>query len=133
MPGIDLSELLLAAASSRPRSDDAKERRTPDDVLALTLKEIQQRIQSGCPFKVGDLVTPREGYGTKGVGRPYVVIEVFSEPVRALNPKDLFSPAYGVVHDIRILGEQCHLHAYMAASYEYEKYAGPVAELHPGA
>lgn len=35
-------------------------------------------------FKVGDLVTPRDGGNLKGVGEPYLVVESLAEPVRSL-------------------------------------------------
>ena len=81
-----------------------------------------------CPFKVGDIVTPRPQYGTKGVGAPHIVVDV-------LQPHDVkpnFAGAnssslhYGTRSDMRVLCmlDDSTMAAFWGESYQYEKYEG---------
>ncbi len=129
MSGEDLARMLAGGG----RSDDREERKhTPDDVLAITLKEISARYAAGNPFKVGELITPRKGYGIKGEGRPHVVVEIADKPLVSTSGGS-GSPEFGARLDIRVICEQCHVHAYWMESWQFERYAGPVAEVYPGA
>ena len=112
-----------ASADMGPRG-----KRMPDDVAALELKLIAERHINGCPFKPGDLVTPRVGYNIRFAGSPHVVIEVFDqrrEPARPHERGDL-APR----HEMRVV---CQVDGdfvpFFAESYAYEPYAGPVAKL----
>lgn len=66
----------MVQEQSRDYSPDMDSR--PD-----VMKAAIDRIKAPCPFKVGQLITPLEGFGTKGVGRPCMVVEVF-EPRLAM-------------------------------------------------
>lgn len=52
------------------------------EVQISTLQEAFRRYEAGCPFRPGDIVSPREGFGYTGAGIPHVVIEVAAEPIR---------------------------------------------------
>jgi hypothetical protein len=55
----------------------------------------------GCPFKVGDLVTPRGNVNMKHAGKVHIVLEL-----RSANPPDftgeIGTTEYGRRHDMRI-------------------------------
>lgn len=92
-----------------------------------TLKEACERYAAPCPFKVGDIVTPRKGYSTRGVGVPHVVLEVLAEPLQLMkaDPRVMSMNCFGRRIDMRVL---CHgetdgeLAAYWVESWEYEPY-----------
>ncbi len=123
---LDLGEMLARASGGRDQQE--QHRQTPDDVLAITLKEISARYAAGNPFKVGELITPRKGYGIKGEGRPHVVVEIAEKPL-VPGETNSGSPDFGARLDIRVICEQCHLHAYWNESWQFEHYTGPVAEV----
>lgn len=131
----DLSEILQRAAqSSRDDSDDRAS--SPPDVLCITLSEIAQRYAAPCPFKPGDLVTPRKGYNKKGAGQPHIVLEVFEEPVRTFDTTedmaDTGSPFFGAKLDMRIACEVSGvIMAYCTESWNMEPYTGPGSDARP--
>jgi hypothetical protein len=73
----------LFGGGNRPSSASAGAHHTS---LSLSeqitqLQAMAERTANPCRFKVGDLVTVRHGMDVRGMGKPHVVIEVFSEPV----------------------------------------------------
>lgn len=70
-------------APNRPKSFDAHhDLETTLGMLAAKAKE----LAAECPFKVGDLVTPKDDGSVKGAGVPYLVTEVL--PLKDA-PRDL--------------------------------------------
>lgn len=97
-----------------------------------TLREVCQTYHAGNTYKVGDLITPRRGYGTKGAGIPHVVIEVFDPPIRVhqvQNSLDSTSNGFGRRMDLRVAtmsnGRRSGLVAvccFHVESFEYEPF-----------
>ncbi|KMO34283.1 hypothetical protein [Methylobacterium aquaticum] len=134
--GMDLGEMLEAASRGRSRGE-RNHRATSPEVLCVTLKEIEQRYRIGCQFKPGDLVTPRPGYTYDGEGAPHVVLDVLAKPVMQLDlddPSKTASNSYGRRIDMRVACEHAGIIAgFWVESWCFEKYTGPIAEMHPGA
>lgn len=133
---MDLGEMLAAASRGHQHGEDDRPS-SPPDVLCVTLKEIEQRYRLGCTFKPGDLVTPRRGYIYKGHGEPCVVVDVLAKPVVKLDVENfsgIGDACYGMRIDMRVLrqskGDIC---GFWVESWCFEKYTGPIAEMHPGA
>lgn len=99
---------------------------TPPDVLAHTLLEIFARFRAGNPFKPGDLVTPRNGYGYKDPGPPNVVLAIF-EPVK----QPPVSPGASVTWaDMRIACEHDgDIVTFVVESFCFEPWLGEVADI----
>lgn len=98
----DLSELFRDAGIG-PEEDAPRASRPIDEAVIATLREIQERYSTGCPFKPGDMVTPRKGYNLKHAGEPHIVLEVFSEPIRFTpQSSDYGSTYYGSRLDMRV-------------------------------
>ena len=118
---LDMGEL-LGGASQQER------RRTPDDVLALTLREIAAKyLLSDAPFKVGDLVTPRRGFITAEalVGRPHVVVEICPNLAERCQDQER-----GATWGIRVVYEGVVAMAVdWCEAWQFEPYTGPVARL----
>lgn len=70
----DIMEMLRAAARETETESELTD--TQVEALLLDLKDHCARYQAGCAFSIGDVVTPRKGYGTRGAGAPHVVLEV---------------------------------------------------------
>lgn len=113
----------------REMHDDSDEAEAPEPIAeaqVATLTEAYARYAAACPFKAGDLVTPRCGYGTHCVGKPHVVLEVISTPIRNFecpDPRDRGCSGYGSRMDIRVA---CFTRGTVAAfwgeSWVYEPY-----------
>jgi len=73
---------LVEMLSGMHRDDEDYAARPLPEAQVETLKEIAARY-AHCDFKVGDLVTPRQGFNVKGSGHPHIVVEVapFDSPV----------------------------------------------------
>jgi len=123
----------LLASMDNEHDDDRDERSsriTPPEVLCLTLREVAERYNSDCAFKVGDLVTPRAHYNVRGAGRPHVVVEVFATPVRNYDcvesVSDIASQAFGSKNDIRVVAEDREqIVPFVVESWKFEPYTGP--------
>ncbi|QRE76501.1 hypothetical protein [Methylobacterium aquaticum] len=135
MPALDLSDLLAAASRNGSRREDRDEpTKTPPDVLCLTLQEVAARYVSPCPFKVGDIVTPRNGYYYNNVGVPHVVLEVRNSPIQNFDivedMRDQAMPTFGARFDVRVATELLgKIIAFWQESWALEAYTGPRATL----
>lgn len=81
-----------------------------------------------CPFKAGDLVTPRKGAGMHGEGDPHVVLEALAEPVFFQSHEDASAysaSTWGARVDVRVLhvNDSGHVHAHWGESWLYEPWA----------
>lgn len=126
---IELSEILSAA--SRQRDTRPEPRKSPPDVLCLTLQETAERYVAGCPFKPGDLVTPRAASPYTGSGNPHIVLEVAETPFRnTVGPKgDIVSHLFGSRLDVRVACEESGvIVAFWQESWQLEPYTGPGSE-----
>lgn len=128
-----MSALLRMLAEMDGDSDKAPDHRaTPPDALCITLREIAAAYAAPCPFKAGDIVTPRRNYNIKGAGEPHVVLEVITRPDpnfgAAKSPVETSSHAYGARRDVRIACENGgHIAAFWMESWTLEPYRGPDA------
>jgi hypothetical protein len=98
---------------------------------AELLKQEFENYAAGCPFKPGDLITPRKHHNLKGAGQPHVVLAVVErKPLQdilsdqiAQNPNMTMARA----PDMRVLniaGGQ--VVSFWEESFNYEPYTGPV-------
>lgn len=114
--------------------DERSARATPPDVLCVTLREIAARYAQPCPFKAGDLVTPRSGSDNRGKGAPHVVLEVLDRPVpdfSCTDPGESTNNSYGARRDMRVVCETRpgSISAFWVESYQFEPYADPEATI----
>lgn len=126
---IELSELLSAAA--RQREARPEPHKSPPDVLCTTLRETAARYTGPCPFKPGDLVTPRASSPYTGAGSPHIVLEVAETPIRNTQGQkgDLVSHLFGSRLDVRVAcEEQGAIVAFLQESWSLEPYTGPGSE-----
>ena len=79
----------------------ALKRPLPEAQIA-TLVEANAAYQKRCPFKLGDIVTPRPTsiYDNKGV--PHVVLEISPVAIRNFEPDNCFAHSFGSRLDIRV-------------------------------
>ena len=68
--GPSIFEAIFPASGEKDGAADLSK----DEQIAK-LKEFGAEYAEGCPFEVGDLVTPRRGSGVKWRGRPWRVVE----------------------------------------------------------
>jgi len=99
MPATDTNSIFSVIAKA------ATDARPIPEAQVATLLEAYQRYADVCPFKAGDLVTPRKGFGYSGAGLPHVILEVAAEPVRAWKPTgemSVYSNFFGCRLDVRV-------------------------------
>jgi len=112
--------------AEKPMTDTQKE------AAVMTLREHLPGYEK-CPYKVGDIVTPRKTSNTRGRGEPHLVVEVFDPPVRLTNitdTSDATSQNYLFKADMRVLcirGNK-YVIAYAGEAWNYEPYTGPGME-----
>ncbi|MGW9332689.1 hypothetical protein [Bosea sp. NPDC055594] len=110
---------------------DMREEEDRDRVPAMApelLAEYQRRYAGfliGCPFKAGDLVTPRKDGSVKGPGDPAVVLEVISSTIDfgSGNPG---SNGHGQRCDMRVArfgGRYASIIPIWVESFEFEPYS----------
>lgn len=122
---IELSEILSAA--SRQRDTRPEPRKSPPDVLCTTLRETAARYIGPCPFKPGDLVTPRVSSPYTGAGSPHIVLEVAETPIRNIDggKSGVVSHLFGSRLDVRVAcEEQGVIVAFWQESWHLETYTG---------
>lgn len=85
--------------------DDREDRDGREPAMAAeALVEFQNSYAAflvGCPFKVGDLITPRRGTVVKGAGKPHVVLEVREKPEPNFAGED-GTVGFGSRNDVRV-------------------------------
>ena len=116
-----------AARQSMQEREEETLSETQLEARIQDLKDISSRYQKGCPFKVGDLITPRKGYNKVGHGKPEVVLEVRSEPIFNTqitdDMRDVGTTFFGSRLDMRVAAVQegtfC---AFWVESWQYESF-----------
>ncbi len=122
-------EELLSAKIAQHMADETSETSTiiPEAAIA-TLRELAAIYTAPCAFKVGDIVTPRRASGMRGIGQPHIVIEVFPEPIRALDADligadDITHRNFAAKIDMRVLTiHRGEIVAWASESFFYEPY-----------
>lgn len=127
---IELSQILAAASKGEGRP---KPPESPPEVLSITLRETAASYVAPCPFKPGELVTPRANSDLIGAGRPQIVLEVLETPIRNLQPLGeqggIASHLFGSRLNIRIARESHgEIIANWTESWKLEPYTGPGAD-----
>lgn len=97
------------------------------EVQIATLRETFARYSAPCPFKPGDLVTPRKGCGYKDAGVPHIVLEVAENPIRVFDINTAVrscSTDFGERLDIRVVShcKSGDLVAFWQESWRLEPY-----------
>lgn len=116
---------ILASANGRQSSDD-KPRPLPEAQIA-ELRSVFAHY-ANCPFKVGDLITPRANGTSKWAGEPHLVLEVRvpCEPHFSIaDPDDGGSPNFGRRFDVRVGvlgGDSETICAYWQESWNFVPY-----------
>lgn len=126
---LSLQEMLMEAISGdEPEGDGgARKRGSRGNDYGVTLPTMGQLAnlrellsvytdmkEDGCPFKVGDIVTPRPSSTIRGSGFPHVVIEVIKPELHFNATKAQSDIHFGQRVDIRIM---CHVADETVASY----------------
>lgn len=65
------------------------------------LREFKDRLDGGCTFEVGDMVTPRKDAPIKGAGGPQLIVAVRTAPPYDFAAGEGGEPSFGGVFDIR--------------------------------
>lgn len=110
--------------------DDLVMSDTQREAAVADLRADFQRYTAACPFRPGDLVTPRTGAGIRGRGNPQIVLEVLAEPLLDFtfgsDVRETSSALYARRLDMRVLmASDRGRAAYWVESWEYEPYTGP--------
>lgn len=82
-----------------------KKPRPLDEAQIMELQALFSRYTEPCPFKPGDLVTPRANANYTDRGVPHIVIEVADQPIRNFTTEDVHdiaSHAFGCRLDVRV-------------------------------
>lgn len=97
----DFKSGILEMMSGGMEDDDT----SPEELLAQLEESAKHYADSRkeCPFKVGDFVHPRKGYGIKGRGKPHIIVDVRNAPDFNFTSGDSATPAYGQCFDIRVV------------------------------
>lgn len=117
---MDLDEL-----ARRMGSAHGEPPRPCDEAVVDELRQLLRQYRDsreGCPFQIGDLITPRRGRNLKQQGRPHIVLEVLDPPIRPVvrGPID-----HGARFDLRVA---CWINgdyvALLVESWQYERWQG---------
>lgn len=119
-----LAKLMRQVEEAENSSEKEPLQGTKLDAVLADLEELKTLYLADCPYKVGDVITPRKGSPQRGRGVPYVVVEVFDQPVRRAWGGDeiIGSPIEYSKLDLRVLsitGSGCRA-PWMVESWMYE-------------
>jgi hypothetical protein len=79
---LELGELMHLVNKAEDVEDaETSMTETQKEALVMTMKEVYARYHTLCPFKPGDLITPRAGFNYRGAGEPQIVLEVLETPL----------------------------------------------------
>lgn len=124
---------LASLAEMLADHDDEREAPRPlPEAQIAELTALYERYAAGCPFKPGDLVTPRKSSPLARCGEPHVVLEVIAPaaPHFAIaDPTDSDSQCFGARHDMRVgvLSGHGRIVAHWVESFDFEPYEAPAA------
>lgn len=121
---INISDLVRDAIGKQGKGR-AEKRRPLDEAQAMELKAMYERYAAPCPFKPGDLVTPRPNSNYTDNGVPHIVLEVAETPIRVFDieePHDISSHSFGPRLDVRtgLLADGERMVAFWMESWQLE-------------
>lgn len=100
------------------------------EAQVMELRDFLDRYTITCPFKRGDLVTPRKSATVKGDGLPHIVIEVLAEPIvpqaHAVGDYGSNAMTRRLTMDVASIRRGSIFRHYVDHN-EFEPYRGPVA------
>jgi hypothetical protein len=122
------ADFLMGDAAGRAPADEPM---PLPEAQCMELREVFAAYTAGCPFKPGDLVTPRPNCDMKGKGRPHIILDVLPEPVtsfQSADPTDTCSNSYGRRIDVRVASFAVpdQIGVWWMESWQLEPYAGPL-------
>lgn len=122
---IDLSEIMRGSGDAAYQQ--AVKKAGPEPCVEARLMELEAagaRYDSPCPFKVGDVVTPRVNSALRHSGKPHRVVEVYAEPHRSWNGEASL-PQFGARYDMRVMAmnDFHQIIVWSAESWVYEKWS----------
>lgn len=115
----------FALKLARAAQDNPDQAAILPEAAIETLKEVAARYVADCPFKVGDIVTPRRGFSVRGAGRPNVVLEVIGAPIRnfvTFEPDHTGLNSFGRKIDMRVVEADGNIRAFWVESWAFEAY-----------
>lgn len=86
----------------------------------------QTQIGVGCPYNIGDLVTPKSNTNMRAAGDPHIVLEVFHRAGPCFNHGDPGDAGFGERHDMRVAvfyGEK--IYPFWVESHKFAPYQLP--------
>lgn len=123
----------MSSVGGEPSPEDVDYARRPTKSRSVQMEEIQELAKAyatskvGCPFTVGQWVTPRPEMGIVNSGEPHLVIEVRKDATYHFSAWfDNSVSGQGQLLDIRVLcfeGDHAIL-AYWGESWTFEPYYG---------
>lgn len=122
-----LGGLAALAAIGALGADDDRER-VPSISAEGQIARLLERLEvykASCPFKVGDVVTPRADSSVKGAGLPHVVADILEKPFYNFSG-DFGSNAFGRRVDVRVICfHNGNILPHWCESWEFERYSEP--------
>lgn len=125
---IDLGRLLGGFGGADFEDKPEAPRPLPEAIIA-NLREVQARYAEPCPFKPGDIVTPRAGSSLRNAGEPHIILEVLETPhitlARDYDPTISGSSSFGQRLDVRFAALYGENYApFWGESWMFETYTG---------
>jgi len=93
-------EVPISMEELNPKKKSAK--RAIPEAQIMELKDFYERYVGECPFKPGDIVTPRQNVGVNNTGIPYVVLEVIERDDPVFDIEHIGSAANGARLNVRV-------------------------------
>ena len=120
MTGVQFMTLDQLLGRSQPSSNPIL-----PEAQIMELRAALARYEAGCPFKAGDLVTPRQNSQYNDIGLPFVVVEVYG--YRFSDNDDTERNDMRVVH-VTPDGKLC---PHNVEAWQFEPYTGEPASDKP--
>jgi hypothetical protein len=127
-------EKIFAALRENNENDDEGLSSLGKGAKAELLMADYEHYVSPCPFKPGDIITPKKHHNLRGAGDPNVVMEVFERPkcadavlgmvIKGEPHTRAWSPNMRIIN---VAGGQ--VMSFYEESYNYEPYTGPKGKI----
>ena len=126
-----MNDFLRMLSEARGGGDDSSSRTKADPAaVMMDLREaaaLYAASKASCPFKTGDIVTPREHFTVKGAGDPHIVVDLMADVRPLFDAGEPGSNAWGKRVDMRIIPlSNGNRVSHWVESFEFELYADAV-------